>query len=46
METISKDRLIEMLDEVKEMWLNRVEFIHDKGLDDEYFEWLQNKHKR
>ena len=42
---MTKKQLAKMIDELKEMWLNRVEFIHEKGLDDQYFEWLNSKRK-
>lgn len=37
--------LAKLLDDVIAMWLDRLEFIHEKGLDDEYFVWLQRKDK-
>jgi len=46
MMSMTKKQLAKMIDELKEFWLARVEFIHDKGLDDEYFEWKQKKRKQ
>lgn len=35
--------LAKLLDELIGMWLDRLEFIHEQGLDDEYFDWLTRK---